>query len=445
MLPNQKLYSFRPQLDFMKKSGTLLCSVLVAAILAGAPAALAQQDDLGDANEQNSQTRTYAAIGTISNIQFEDGTPSWILSGGWKLRASLSGNDSGTATFVAATRMAMMDGMAMHMHRISDFNLESWSFDNSTATFNGTSTITLRDGPTEDVPISITIKNGGAVAIAIDSTVVDHFGSDPIYGLVLRSFDSMADSTDSGSQENDDVDSPTPTNATELNLPGLTRSSVDYYGNATGYLVYPQNGTDLPAVVMIHEWWGLNQNIKNEAEKLANEGYAVLAVDLYNGQIAEESDVAMRLSSEVRDNPEPAIENLQAAVSHLSGLTNVNSSRIASLGWCFGGGQSLQLALNTEQPLAATVIYYGNLVTEEEALSEIEWPVLGIFGSTDQSIPVQTVRDFEAALNTNEIQNEIHIYEGVGHAFANPSGDNYAPVETADAWTKTLDFLSEHV
>ena len=429
----------------MKKSSMLLCLVLLAAIFAGAPAALAQQGDIGDANEQSSQIRTYAAIGTISNIQFEDGTPAWILSGGWKLRASFSGDDNGTATFVAGTRMVMIDGTAMHMHRISDFNLENWSVDNSTASFNGTSTITLRDGPTEDVPISITIKNGGSVSITIDANVVDHFGADPIYGLVVRSFDSMPNSPSSGNQVSDGMSGTRPTNATEVNLPGLTRASVDYYDNGTGYLVYPQNGTSLPAVVMIHEWWGLNQNIKNEAEKLANEGYAVLAVDLYGGQVAEEPEAAMRLSSGVRNNPDGAIENLQAAVSHLSGLSNVNSSRIASLGWCFGGGQSLQLALNTEQPLAATVIYYGSLVTDAEALSAIEWPVLGIFGSIDQSIPVQTVRDFEAALNSNEIPNEIHIYEGVGHAFANPSGDNYAADETADAWAETLDFLSEHV
>jgi carboxymethylenebutenolidase len=91
------------------------------------------------------------------------------------------------------------------------------------------------------------------------------------------------------------------------------------------------------------------------------------------------------------------------------------------------------------------VIYYGNLVTDAESLARIEWPVLGIFGATDQSIPVETVRQFEAALDANEIPNEIHIYEGVGHAFANPSGDNYAPTETVDAWAKTLDFLSGNV
>jgi Dienelactone hydrolase and related enzymes len=137
---------------------------------------------------------------------------------------------------------------------------------------------------------------------------------------------------------------------------------------------------------------------------------------------------------------------MQFAVSYLSSLENVNASRIASLGWCFGGGQSLQLALNSEEhPLAATIIYYGNLVNNTEALSKIKWPVLGIFGDQDRSIPVNSVKQFGQALNEVGITNEIYIYPGVGHAFANPSNDNYAPKETDDAWKKTLAFLDEYV
>jgi carboxymethylenebutenolidase len=153
----------------------------------------------------------------------------------------------------------------------------------------------------------------------------------------------------------------------------------------------------------------------------------------------------MELSSSVRNNPEEAVANMQGTVNYLGSLENVNSSRIASLGWCFGGGQSLQLALNSEEhPLAATVIYYGNLVNDTESLSKIKWPVLGIFGDQDQSIPVDSVMQFEQALNEIGITNEIYIYPGVGHAFANPSGDNYAPKETADAWKKTLVFLEKY-
>jgi carboxymethylenebutenolidase len=183
------------------------------------------------------------------------------------------------------------------------------------------------------------------------------------------------------------------------------------------------------------------------AETLAKEGYVVLAVDLYNGQVANTTESAQNLVSKVRENPSESINNLQHAVRYLASLENVNSSKIASLGWCFGGGQSLQLALNTEPeyPLSATIIYYGNLVSDQESISKIKWPVLGIFGDQDKSISVQSVKQFEEALNSNEIPNEIYIYKGVGHAFANPSGDNYAPQETQDAWEKTVSFLKKYL
>ena len=236
---------------------------------------------------------------------------------------------------------------------------------------------------------------------------------------------------------------------TSSNIQTIQNKTLNYYDNASGYLVYPvlnpnNNTQKLPAVVMIHEWWGLNDNIKDMANMLAKEGYVVLAVDLY-GEVATDPGRAMELSSSVRNNPEEAVANMQGAVNYLGSLENVNSSRIASLGWCFGGGQSLQLALNSEEhPLTATVIYYGNLVNDTESLSKIKWPVLGIFGDQDQSIPVDSVMQFEQALNEIGITNEIYIYPGVGHAFANPSGDNYAPKETADAWKKTLVFLEKY-
>lgn len=243
----------------------------------------------------------------------------------------------------------------------------------------------------------------------------------------------------------------------------LENKTVDYFENANGYLVYPISTTTtsssiesnisansnntFPAVVMIHEWWGLNENIKNMAETLAKEGYVVLAADLYNGQVANTTESAQNLVSKVRENPSESINNLQHAVRYLASLENVNSSKIASLGWCFGGGQSLQLALNTEPeyPLAATIIYYGNLVSDQESISKIKWPVLGIFGDQDKSISVESVKQFDEALNANGITNEIYIYKGVGHAFANPSGDNYAPQETQDAWEKTVSFLKKYL
>jgi carboxymethylenebutenolidase len=277
----------------------------------------------------------------------------------------------------------------------------------------------------------------------------------PLNNLVLLAEGQQKQSANSGNTKNvTDL-----TKSNDKNSPiSIETKTVNYFDNVTGYLVYPHSTTTtsssiennisaninkFPAVLMIHEWWGLNDNIKKMAETLAKEGYVVLAVDLYNGQVANTPELAQDLVSKARENPSESITNLQHAVRYLSSLENVNSSKIASLGWCFGGGQSLQLALNTEPeyPLAATILYYGNLVSDQESLSKIKWPVLGIFGDQDQSISVESVKQFEEGLNANGITNEIYLYEGVGHAFANPSGDNYAPQETQDAWQKTISFL----
>jgi len=236
------------------------------------------------------------------------------------------------------------------------------------------------------------------------------------------------------------------------NTANLQNKTVEYFQDAQGYLVYPVSSNDtvskkLPAVVMIHEWWGLNENIKNMANLLAKQGFVVLAADLYKGEVANNPERAMELVQIARNSQNNSINNLQSAVKYLSSLPNVDSSKIASLGWCFGGGESLQLALNSqEHPLAATILYYGTpLVTDKALLSKIKWPVLGIFGDKDQAIPVKEINQFGTSLNQSGITNNIHIYKGLGHAFANPSGDNYAPKETEDAWQKTLSFLKKYV
>lgn len=237
----------------------------------------------------------------------------------------------------------------------------------------------------------------------------------------------------------------------DLGNVGLENKTVRYFEDAQGYLVYPVSSIDsqgkLPAVVMIHEWWGLNQNIKDMANLLAKQGFVVLAADLYHGNVTDNPQVAMDLVQIARNDQNSSVANLQAAVKYLSLAPNVDSTKIASLGWCFGGGQSLQLALNSqEHPLAATILYYGTpLVTDKESLAKIKWPVLGIFGDNDQAIPLPEINQFRSSLNQSGITNEIEIYKGVGHAFANPSGDNYAPKETADAWERTLSFLKKYV
>jgi carboxymethylenebutenolidase len=231
-----------------------------------------------------------------------------------------------------------------------------------------------------------------------------------------------------------------PKTTNSLTLKGGTHEVVTeepvYSGSTKGFFAKPKEEGTYPGVVMIHEWWGLNDNMKVMAQKLASDGYMVLAVDLYNGQTATDPQQAQALTSQVDETL--SIGNMQDAVLFLK---EKGAVKIGSLGWCFGGGQSLRLALSS-MPLDATAIYYGNLETDQEKLSAITWPVLGVFGDKDESISVNTVKRFESALNNLGVENEIYIYPGVGHAFANPTGENYAPGETEDAWNKTVQFFN---
>lgn len=216
-------------------------------------------------------------------------------------------------------------------------------------------------------------------------------------------------------------------------------SDVAYHEGKTGFYAHPAEEGDFPGVVMVHEWWGLNEYMKETARQLAGHGYRVLAVDLF-GEVATTPDRARVLTGAIV--PSEAVQNMRSAVIF---LRENGSTRVASLGWCFGGGQALQLALAEGERLDATVIYYGQLVTDASALRHITWPVLGIFGEEDTSIPVERVQAFQAGLSEAGVENQVIIYPGVGHAFANPSGANYAPDETRDAWTKTLGFLEANL
>lgn len=212
----------------------------------------------------------------------------------------------------------------------------------------------------------------------------------------------------------------------------------------TGYLARPEGKKgDLPGVIVIHEWWGLNDNIRMMTRRLAEQGYQALAVDLYNGESAESPDKAGKLAREAGENPEVAISNLEQAYNFLA--EQQNAPKVGTIGWCFGGGWSLQTALALPAQIDATVIYYGRLVTDTEQLKTLEMPILGIFGAEDNGIPPEEVKKFEAALNDVGVSNSIHIYEGAGHAFANPSGNRYVEEAAEDAWKKTTEFLETNL
>jgi carboxymethylenebutenolidase len=212
----------------------------------------------------------------------------------------------------------------------------------------------------------------------------------------------------------------------------------------SGYLVRPALATgSLPGLIVIHEWWGLNDNVRDEAARLAAEGYVVLAVDLYGGALATEPREAMKLSQGLTANPAPAEDSLHDAYAYLDKVEH--APRIGTIGWCLGGRWSLRTALILPDKVDATVIYYGTVRVDEADLARLQMPVLGLFGSKDRVVPAATVTAFEASMKRLGKDVDVHIYEGAGHAFANPSGTAYEPEAAEDAWRLTTAFLREHL
>ena len=222
------------------------------------------------------------------------------------------------------------------------------------------------------------------------------------------------------------------------------------YGKAsgnelTGYFARPEGkeANNLPGLIVIHEWWGLNDNIRMMTRRLAGEGYQALAVDLYNGNTASDPSQARKLMQKAMKDSEAGIVNLKEAHRFLAEERNTNKTGV--IGWCFGGGWTLQAALAMPEKLDAANIYYGRLETDPKRLDDIETPILGIFGEEDDGIPPKTVRRFETVLDSLGKQASIHIYEGADHAFANPSGNSYDKQAAEDAWKKTVSFFGEHL
>lgn len=236
--------------------------------------------------------------------------------------------------------------------------------------------------------------------------------------------------------------------ATEPTVPvsgeAVTYGTIDGE-QLTGYAAYPEGAPTeaLPGVIMIHEWWGLNDNIRTMARRLAGEGYRVLAVDLYGGQVAETPEAATELMSMASDNPTQAITNLRSANAFLR--ETHGAPRVGVIGWCFGGGQAATAAVEIPSAVDATVIYYGFLPTDQERLANVDAPVLGLFGAEDSAIPVEGVRAFEQTLTALGKDVEVVVYDGAGHAFANPSGANYEAEAATDSWDRTVAFFAAHL
>jgi carboxymethylenebutenolidase len=210
-----------------------------------------------------------------------------------------------------------------------------------------------------------------------------------------------------------------------------------------GYLAQPSGKGPFPAVVVIQEWWGLNDWVKQQADALAAKGYVALAPDLYRGKVTDKQEEAHQLMSGL--SQDQALGDLKAAYAHLAKRKDVKGDRIGVIGWCMGGKYALLLA--SEEPVAATVAYYGAPPTEAATIARIKSPVLGNYGAEDKGPSPEAVRAFEDAMKKAGHSTDIKIYEGAGHAFANENNPwgGYRKEAAADAWQRTVAFFDAHL
>ena len=208
-----------------------------------------------------------------------------------------------------------------------------------------------------------------------------------------------------------------------------------------GYLVLPDSPGRHPALIVVHEWWGLNDWVKEQTRKLADAGYVALAVDLYRGDVATTLEEAHEISRGVPDDR--ALRDLEAGFTFLAARPDVDKMKIGTVGWCMGGGYALELAVN-EPKLAACVVNYGAMPTDRGSIARIHAPVLGNFGAEDRGISISDVHSFATAMKSAGKSVDLKVYDGAGHAFANESiKESYRPAAAADAWNRTLAFLSK--
>lgn len=224
---------------------------------------------------------------------------------------------------------------------------------------------------------------------------------------------------------------------TNVIIPGINGGP-----DVKAYLARPDGTGPFPVVILIHEFFGLNESIVGKAEGLAEEGYYVIAPDTFRGSTT--SWIPRAIYQVITNKPDQVNADLDSIYAWLESQPEVDSDRIGIAGFCYGGRASLLYSLHNEG-IAATVVFYGSSETDPEILKSLPGPVLGIFGGADMSIPVNEVKAFEAGLNAAGIQNEITIYEDQPHAFVTDIQSIRAGGVQAKAWNQMLDFLEKNL
>jgi carboxymethylenebutenolidase len=211
------------------------------------------------------------------------------------------------------------------------------------------------------------------------------------------------------------------------------------FGDASGYLSAPSTPGKKPGLIVIQEWWGVDDWIREQTDRFSKQGYVALAVDLYRGKSTHDRDEAHEL---MRGLPEDrAMADMKAAFNYLASREDVDPKHIGVIGWCMGGGYALALAVN-EPRIAATSINYGRLVTDPNSITKIQSQIVGSFGAEDRGIPAADVKKFGAELTKYGKLADIKIYDGAGHAFMNPNNkEGYNAAAAEDAWKRIDSFF----
>lgn len=260
--------------------------------------------------------------------------------------------------------------------------------------------------------------------------------------------------------EGHEGDTPTATEAAREPAAPVDAETV-VYGTVngdemTGYFAVPSNpdsvlrahGLDpssahLPALVVVHEWWGLNENIRTVTRRLAGAGYQALAVDLYDDSTATTPEEARALTNRATDHPDRLMANLRTADEYLR--LESNAPRVGVIGWCFGGGMTFRAVADRPSAFDAAVAYYGSPeAVTGDVLEQMTTPILAHFGRQDEVVSTEQVEAFRTRVEEREASVEIYEYDA-GHAFANPSGESYDREAARTAWSRTTDFLEMHL
>ena len=212
-------------------------------------------------------------------------------------------------------------------------------------------------------------------------------------------------------------------------------------GNTGGYLATPKQGG--PGVIVIQEWWGLVDHIKDVCDRFAEEGFVALAPDMYHGKTTKSPDEAGKLMMALR--VDQAEKDLSGAVDYLLTSDSTTSKKIGVVGFCMGGALSLFAATKNEN-IGACVVFYGIHPKVQPDLPNLNAPVLGLFGEKDKSVPPDAVHELERKIKDQGKQVEMKIYPGADHAFFNDTRPEvYKAEAAADAWQRTIAFLRQHL